>query len=319
MSESNPLRVSALIPNWNGGERLLACVASLRRELAATLDAEDAPREDASAWEIIVADDASPLGESDLARLREAFAEDEKAGRLKLFRRPQNGGFGATVNDAAKQARGAFLLLANNDLMAQRGFVEELLRPFDLPGGERVAVASARTEALDGSANHVAMFARWRGGRVALDWEDPSPSVVAPTSAKEYREADFFQGGSALVRREAWDAAGGFDELFSPGYWEDYDLASRLRARGWRIVYAPRARAFHIGKASMAQKYSPGGVRDMIEAHQLLWELRHGPRGFLGRGRWIVGVALDVGREWARGGPFHQTRGLRGAWRKRWR
>src|SRR5690606_1225842 len=118
--------VSALVPNWNGGDRLAACVASLLRELEAAARSDP---QAAKPWEVVVADDDSPGGPADLALLARTFPGALRSGALRLFRRSPNGGFSATVNDAARVARGAFLLACNNDLLAQRGFVEELLRP----------------------------------------------------------------------------------------------------------------------------------------------------------------------------------------------
>lgn len=103
--------------------------------------------------------------------------------------------------------------------------------------------------------------------------------------------------------------AGGLDEAFSPGYWEDYDLSARFVAAGWRVLYAPRARAFHVGKASMALKHTPGGARDMMEAHRVLYELRHRPAEVSALDN-AKAVAADVAKEWRANGPFHATKGL---------
>jgi GT2 family glycosyltransferase len=54
----------------------------------------------------------------------------------------------------------------------------------------------------------------------------------------------FASGAALLVRREAWDAAGGFDERYFM-YGEDLDLALRLRLAGWGIGVAPAARVAH--------------------------------------------------------------------------
>jgi len=65
-------------------------------------------------------------------------------------------------------------------------------------------------------------------------------------------------GGAAAYRAEAFTRLGGFDErLFA--YWEDVDLALRLRLAGWNCVRSPEARALHrhgatLGTASPRQR-----------------------------------------------------------------
>ena len=69
-------------------------------------------------------------------------------------------------------------------------------------------------------------------------------------------------GAAAAYRRTAWEQVGGMDErIFA--YMEDFDLALRLRAAGWRTVAAPDARGVHLGSAShghrSASQRSHGG------------------------------------------------------------
>ena len=65
------------------------------------------------------------------------------------------------------------------------------------------------------------------------------------------RDTDYCSGCGLLVTREAWDAVGGFDEGYFPAYHEDVDLCLMLRARGFRILFAPDARLVHHGGASL--------------------------------------------------------------------
>ena len=63
-----------------------------------------------------------------------------------------------------------------------------------------------------------------------------------------------------LVRREAWDAIGGFDE----GQWmyaEDLDLGWKLRERGWATRYEPRALVDHESAAATTQAFQVSSSR----------------------------------------------------------
>jgi GT2 family glycosyltransferase len=241
-----------------------------------------------------------------------------------VIRRAINGGFGATVTDGVAAARGAVLCLCNNDLVVQAGFFRGLLDPMvEAAGGADglltgsadatppstgcVVGTSARTEDARGHANHACMRGVWRRGRMHLHWRE----AALPGQAQgEPMETHFVQGGAAAIRADAWHAVGGFDARFNPGYWEDYDLSHRLRARGWRLLYTPAARAFHLGSVSMKSRHGAGRVRDLQERNRLLFEMIHAPRHQAGW-RQAAGVARDVIAEWWRGGPFHLTRGLR--------
>ena len=76
-------------------------------------------------------------------------------------------------------------------------------------------------------------------------------------------EVDQPAGAFLMINRAAWDAVGGFDEDFWPVWFEDVDFCLRLRQAGYRILYAPRTMAHHIGGHSAA--------RLSWEQRQLFW------------------------------------------------
>jgi len=113
-----------------------------------------------------------------------------------------------------------------------------------------------------------------------------------------------------LTTREAWDAVGGFDEAFFPGYFEDVDLCLSLRAAGYRVVYAPRARLRHLGGASTAPgQRSVAGIRNgrrfIAKWHDTLAEYDPQPRP---RGR-LTAVDIAVVRAARRPPPARRPVG----------
>ena len=60
------------------------------------------------------------------------------------------------------------------------------------------------------------------------------------------RELDYVSGASLAIRRDLFEQLGGFDEHFAPAYYEDVDLAFRVRAAGYRVLYAPLSRVVHF-------------------------------------------------------------------------
>jgi len=86
------------------------------------------------------------------------------------------------------------------------------------------------------------------------------------------REVDWVSGAFLVARREAFEAAGGFDEGFFL-YYEDIDLCLRLRAAGRRVVFVPEAVAFHEGGAVTSAR--PLRSRYEYRRSQLLFYRRH--------------------------------------------
>jgi N-acetylglucosaminyl-diphospho-decaprenol L-rhamnosyltransferase len=148
-------------------------------------------------------------------------------------------GFGRAVNAGARAGEGEAIVLVNNDVLVEPGFVEEIVAPLSAPAVGMVAGLTTipDTGLVDGFGieldRGLAAYNRGRHAPVGA----PAGRLAMPS------------GGAAAYRRSAWEAAGGFDEaLFA--YGEDVDLGLRLRALGWEAAEAPAARGVHLGGAS---------------------------------------------------------------------
>ncbi len=75
-------------------------------------------------------------------------------------------------------------------------------------------------------------------------------------------------GAFLLIRRQAWNALGGFDERFRPVWFEDVDFCFRARNSGFRIRYEPLAIAVHTGGHSV--RSVDWGVRQVYWNENLL-------------------------------------------------
>jgi GT2 family glycosyltransferase len=186
---------------------------------------------DPSPKHVIVVDNASGDGTAELVRDR--FPE------ATLVELPENVGFGRAVNAGARVGDGEAIVLVNNDVLVEPGFVDAIVAPFASPGVGMVAGLTTipGTGLVDAFGieldRALAAFNRARHRPVGT----PGGRLAMPS------------GGAAAYRRAAWEAAGGFDEaLFA--YGEDVDLGLRLRALGWDTAEAPDARGVHLGGAS---------------------------------------------------------------------
>jgi GT2 family glycosyltransferase len=217
--------LSIVIPTYNGRRLLETCLASVatHRPLAIPIEvivSDDGSRDDTVAW----------LG-----------AHHPHA---QVVRREQNAGFCAAANAGIAAARGEFVQLLNNDTEVTTGWVEAGLRPFANPWVGSVAplvlVRSDPTR-VDSAGDRYAIFG-WpskRGhGQPAGRWATrPSESVFGAS------------GSSAFYRSSALERVGAFDPAFG-SYYEDVDLAFRLRWAGYTCMYAPDCRILHAISAS---------------------------------------------------------------------
>ncbi|WP_048863302.1 glycosyltransferase family 2 protein, partial [Acidisphaera rubrifaciens] len=211
-------RVTIIIPTYGQAACTLRCLASI---------AAHPPR---APVEIVVIDDAS--GDPAVAALARVRG-------LRFVTQARNLGYLLTCNAAAAGARGAFLMLLNNDTEVRDGWLDALLEALDRD--PRAAAAGSKLLHPDGRLQEAggilwADGSGWNYGR----GDDPG--------RPEYnyvREADWCSAASLLVRRDAWDALGGFDPVYAPAYCEDSDLAFRLRARGRTVLYVPTSVVVH--------------------------------------------------------------------------
>jgi GT2 family glycosyltransferase len=210
------MRTAVVIPTYEAHEQLAAALESLYRQ---TVPAR-----------VIVVDNASSDGTAEMVR--------ERFPRVELVRSERNLGFGPAINKVALSLEGVdVLVLVNNDAVCRPDFVERIAAPFEDPGVGAVAgvLVHARDPSRIDSAGielDVTMRA-WdylTGARLGELAGAPAP--VGPC------------GGAAAYRLSAFKALGGFDEsLFA--YWEDTDLALRLREAGWACALAAAAIAEH--------------------------------------------------------------------------
>ncbi len=232
-SFAEPL-VSIVVSAYVGAEITAACLRSI------------ADRTEGPAYEVIVVDDAA---DRDNARLWEAVE-----GAQVIVNEPGIG-YLRSVNRGAAAARGRYLVLMNNDVEVELGWLRALVdraeaapdigavAPMLLYPDGRVQEAGAIVF-QDGSA--------WNFGR------DGHPDHYEFTYV---REIDYASAACLLVRRELFEAVGGYDERFLPMYYEDVDLCFALRAIGHRVLYEPAARVVHHEGSSAGTDLNAGAKR----------------------------------------------------------
>lgn len=182
--------------------------------------------------------------------------------KIRHVRTPRKGiGFGANVNFGARHAHGKWLLILNDDVFLNDDVVSLMLKAVKPDTG--IVVHLLRYQ--DGRIFST-VCARNPGDKDFhhVDWLQPD------TSIKEVTEVENACGASWLIRATAWKRVGGYDEAFK-FYAEDNALSLSVRKSGWKILYTPHAKGWHLGHQSTPKV---GNLSEMIAASSKLFHER---------------------------------------------
>jgi GT2 family glycosyltransferase len=210
--------LAVLVLNWNGRRWLDGCLTAVLGQVE--------PGD-----EVWLVDNGSSDGS--LEHVRRAFPA------VRVVAHGANLGFGAAYNRAVRQVDAGQLLLINNDLIVQPGWLAALRAA---AGADRsLAAVGSKLLFLDRPAvvNHA-------GGTLTVLGSAFDVGLGAPDGPAFERPGPCgcATGAAVLVRRDAFLAVGGFDERYF-AYFEDADLCWRLWLRGYGVRFEPSARALH--------------------------------------------------------------------------
>jgi GT2 family glycosyltransferase len=274
---------SVVIPTYNGRALLGPCLESVARHR---------PSDPGLSIEVIVADDAS----TDETAEWLALAHPE----VRLVRLERNGGFCAAANLGIAAAQGRFIQLLNNDTLVTEGWIEAGLAPFADPTVGSVAplvVVRSDPARVDSAGDSYALVG-WPTKR-----GHGQPRILF--AARPVEDVFGASGSSAFYRTPALRRVGGFDPFFG-SYYEDIDLAFRLRWAGYRCVFTPRC-VIHHDVSATYNHGSPTLQRRMARNAEIVFWANM-PRGLLALALvpHLAFVALQGAWRLARGrlGPF---------------
>jgi len=250
---------SIIIPVFNQLHFTLACLRSL------------SDCGDKTSFEVIVVDDASTDASP---RVLPSIPG------LRYHRNPGNLGFIGACNAGAELAAGDFIVFLNNDTKVQAGWLDALLSTFErypdtgLAGSKLVYPDGRLQEAggivfADGSGYNYGRFE---------DADHPRFNFV--------REVDYCSGAAIALHRSRFMALGGFDSHFAPAYYEDTDLAMRIRELGLKVRYQPASVVVHYEGVSSGTDLSRGvksyqvvNQRKFLARWQTVLKASHHPAG----------------------------------------
>lgn len=260
-------KVVVVLLNWNRWQDTLECLHSL-----AALTYGNC--------ELVVVDNGSSDGS--VARVREAFP------RIKLFDLDTNLGFGGGNNVGLRYALEAgadYVWFLNNDTKVHPSALSAMAATAE--SDPRIGAVGAALYYRDNPGRIQA----WGGGRLHL-W-----GGIARLHKRRVpdEKLDFLTAASVLLRRQALENVGGFDEGFFL-YWEDIDLCLRLRSDGWKLGMAADAIVWHRESASLRDRTHERDVHFIASAVRFFRKHASFPALPI-----ALAVALSLGKRLLRG------------------
>ena len=221
--------------------------------------------------EVIVVDNGSTDGTPDLVR-----------GKFPDVRvvEQENRGFGAGNNAGMRAAAGRYFLLLNPDAWLTEGALDGMVAFAD--EHPEAAVVGPRLRNPDGSLQRSVRGypTPWRLAteyfflrKLAPRTQTLNALFGAGFDHESVREADYLFGACLLVRRDAVDSVGGFDEDFFLMS-EEVDWLYRFRQAGWKVLFYPDAEVFHVVGASL----NPARFQDVVRGHLQFLRKHRGKR-----------------------------------------
>ncbi|WP_165234104.1 glycosyltransferase family 2 protein, partial [Aquisphaera insulae] len=213
---------SIIIPCWNE-------VAYTRQCLAAVI------RQTRRPYEIIAIDN----GSTDGTHLYLAGVVDGASVPVTVIGNATNRGFPAAVNQGLARARGAYLVLLNNDAVVTDGWLEQLIALADSHETIGMAGPMSNYASPPQLVEHVTYADLDQMHAFAGRWRDEHRGEWF-TTAK-------LSGFCLLMKRAVYDRVGGLDERFGLGFFDDDDLAERARQAGFTLAVARDLFVHHHG------------------------------------------------------------------------
>jgi GT2 family glycosyltransferase/glycosyltransferase involved in cell wall biosynthesis len=193
---------------------------------------------DAVPYEVIVVDNGSSDG------TRQHFETGVLPPGLRYHRNDTNLGFAKGNNIGARLAGGRSLLFLNNDTLVQPKWLEDMVGVANADPTVGI-VGIKQLFPYTNTIHHTGIVFTAGAGPQHLY---PHADARWPHVNKQ-REYQAINGACLLIRRELFEACGGFDEGYVNGY-EDMDLCMMIRQRGFKVVCCTSSYIYHYGQIS---------------------------------------------------------------------
>lgn len=231
-------QVSIVIPVYNQFEFTYHCVESIIKNSGDIT------------YEIIIANDCS----TDLTT-----QIDKILPGVNCITNEKNLRFLRNCNNAAKYAKGQYILFLNNDTQVQTNWLEPLVTLIE--SSDEIGMVGSKLIYPDGLLQEAGGIL-WKDGSA---WNFGNRQNPALPQFNYVKQVDYISGAAIMLSRSLWEEIGGFDDHFAPAYCEDSDLAFTVRKMGYKVMYQPLSVVVHFEGVSNGTDTSSGQKKYQIE------------------------------------------------------
>lgn len=180
----------------------------------------------------------------------------KRVANIKYITNKENLGFVQACNQGAGMARGKYLLFANNDIIVTPGWLSSLVETIE--NYPRCGAVGCKLVWPNGKLQEAGSII-WKDGTATGYGRDDDP---AKHEYSYLRDVDYCSGACLLVSKSLFAELNGFDEVYSPAYYEDADLCMGISKLGYRVIYQPDVTIFH-------HEYASGGYENAAALMQV--------------------------------------------------
>jgi GT2 family glycosyltransferase len=235
--------VSVIIPTYNGKELLMKYLPKCEHALQKSSLISD--------YEIIIVDDCS--NDDTLTFLNKSYSHVIK------LKNSSNSGFSKTINKGIRHSKMELALLLNNDIELPEDYFDKTIPFFN----EQDHLFGISTEIRDIKGEKVL-----EGAKIAL--RKHGMLHYQDCLHKENCSTLYLCGGNALIDNQKLKELEGFNELFSPFYFEDFDLSLRAWRKGWTSLYTNQTFCKHCHSTTIFKENRKADVERVFLRNKIL-------------------------------------------------
>ena len=275
--KNDEIQISVIIVNWQVKEYLKKCLLSIKKIYG---DTQNFLKNSVCPLEVIVIDNASTDGS--VSMIRDTFSW------VKLIVNLSNRGFATANNQGIKISKGKYILFLNPDTeITENSF--HIMMNF-LKDHKNVGAVGCRiiypNGALQPSCRRfpTVELAFWEQNHDFFLRDPEKVSNDYFMKDMDYsmmQEVDQPMGAGLMVKKEALDDVGGFDDKYFM-FFDEVDLCYRIKQKGWKIMYFPQVTIIHHRAKSVDFAFEKGWSMDK-EFHKSMFRFlwKHYPTRFL--------------------------------------